>query len=67
LTIGWTISILVPRFKLTKLPPQETVGGEPIERVSPLDAAIVGALDGVKMAVAIAAVLNPDSGSGEFN
>ncbi|MBD2040805.1 NupC/NupG family nucleoside CNT transporter [Microcoleus sp. FACHB-672] len=35
----------------------ETVGGEPIERVSPLDAAIVGALDGVKMAVAIAAVL----------
>ncbi|MGL5059454.1 MAG: nucleoside transporter C-terminal domain-containing protein [Microcoleus sp.] len=36
---------------------QETVGGEPIERVSPLDAAIVGALDGVKMAVAIAAVL----------
>ena len=37
--------------------PQETVAGEPIERVSPLDAAIVGALDGVKMAVAIAAVL----------
>jgi concentrative nucleoside transporter, CNT family len=37
--------------------PQETVGGEPIERISPLDAAIVGALDGVKMAVAIAAVL----------
>jgi CNT family concentrative nucleoside transporter len=37
--------------------PQETIGGEPIERVSPLDAAIVGALDGVKMAVAIAAVL----------
>ncbi|MBW4650163.1 MAG: nucleoside:proton symporter [Kastovskya adunca ATA6-11-RM4] len=37
--------------------PQETVGGEPIERVSPMDAAIVGALDGVKMAVAIAAVL----------
>ncbi len=37
--------------------PQETVGGEVIERVSPLDAAIVGALDGVKMAVAIAAVL----------
>ena len=36
---------------------QETVGGEPIERMSPLDAAIVGALDGVKMAVAIAAVL----------
>lgn len=36
---------------------QETVGGEPIERVSPLDAAIIGALDGVKMAVAIAAVL----------
>jgi CNT family concentrative nucleoside transporter len=37
--------------------PKETVGGEPIERVSPMDAAIVGALDGVKMAVAIAAVL----------
>lgn len=37
--------------------PQETVAGEPIERVSPLDAAIVGALDGVKMAVSIAAVL----------
>ena len=37
--------------------PKETVGGEPIERVSPVDAAIVGALDGVKMAVAIAAVL----------
>ncbi|MBD1932929.1 MULTISPECIES: NupC/NupG family nucleoside CNT transporter [Cyanophyceae] len=36
---------------------QETVAGEPIERISPLDAAIVGALDGVKMAVAIAAVL----------
>ncbi|MDX2241734.1 MAG: nucleoside transporter C-terminal domain-containing protein [Leptolyngbyaceae cyanobacterium bins.302] len=35
----------------------ETVAGEPIERVSPLDAAIVGALDGVKMAVSIAAVL----------
>ncbi|WP_293338629.1 nucleoside transporter C-terminal domain-containing protein [Microcoleus sp. CAWBG58] len=39
------------------LPKQETVGGEPIERVSPLDAAIIGALDGVKMAVSIAAVL----------
>ncbi|MEP0870028.1 hypothetical protein NDA01_09450 [Trichocoleus desertorum AS-A10] len=38
-------------------PKHETVGGEPIERVSPMDAAIVGALDGVKMAVAIAAVL----------
>ncbi|MCS6814877.1 MAG: nucleoside:proton symporter [Cyanobacteria bacterium] len=37
--------------------PTETVGGEPIERVSPLDAAILGALDGVKMAVSIAAVL----------
>lgn len=35
----------------------ETVAGEPIERTSPMDAAIVGALDGVKMAVAIAAVL----------
>ncbi len=39
------------------LPPQETVAGEPIERVSPMDAAILGALDGVKMAVSIAAVL----------
>jgi len=37
--------------------PKETVGGEPIERVSPMDAAIVGALDGVKMSVSIAAVL----------
>lgn len=40
-----------------KNPIQETVGGEPIERVSPLDAAIIGALDGVKMSVAIAAIL----------
>lgn len=31
--------------------------GEVIERVSPIDAAILGALDGVKMAVSIAAVL----------
>jgi len=38
-------------------PPQEMVAGEPMERMSPLDAAIVGALDGVKMAVSIAAVL----------
>jgi CNT family concentrative nucleoside transporter len=38
-------------------PQQETVAGEPMERMSPLDAAIVGALDGVKMAVSIAAVL----------
>ena len=37
--------------------PQETVAGEPIERVSPMDAAILGALDGVRMAVSIAAVL----------
>jgi concentrative nucleoside transporter, CNT family len=37
--------------------PKETVAGEPIERVSPLDAAILGALDGVRMAVSIAAVL----------
>jgi len=36
---------------------RDTVAGEPIERVSPLDAAIIGALDGVKMAVSIAAVL----------
>ncbi|MBD2018717.1 nucleoside:proton symporter, partial [Leptolyngbya sp. FACHB-36] len=35
----------------------ETIAGEPIERVSPMDAAILGALDGVKMAVSIAAVL----------
>lgn len=38
-------------------PELEDVGGEKMHRVSPLDAAIVGALDGVKMAVAIAAVL----------
>ncbi len=37
--------------------PQENVGGEPVERMSPLDSAILGALDGVKMVVAIAAVL----------
>lgn len=37
--------------------PQETVGGEPVERMSPLDSAILGALEGVKMVVAIAAVL----------
>ena len=36
---------------------EEVVASEPIEKVSPLDAAIVGALDGVKMAVSIAAVL----------
>ncbi len=36
---------------------RDSVAGEPIERVSPLDAAIMGALDGVKMAVSIAAVL----------
>ncbi|MGL5083715.1 MAG: NupC/NupG family nucleoside CNT transporter [Microcoleaceae cyanobacterium] len=35
----------------------ETIAGEPLERMSPLDAAIVGSLDGVKMAVSIAAVL----------
>jgi concentrative nucleoside transporter, CNT family len=35
----------------------EMVGGEPMLRMSPLDAAIVGSLDGVKMAVSIAAVL----------
>jgi CNT family concentrative nucleoside transporter len=38
-------------------PPQETVAGEPVERVSPMDAAILGAIDGMKMAVTIAAVL----------
>ncbi len=43
--------------ELDEQAPTETVGGEPIERVSPLDAAILGALDGVKMAVSIAAVL----------
>ncbi|WP_448563378.1 NupC/NupG family nucleoside CNT transporter, partial [Trichothermofontia sp.] len=37
--------------------PTETVAGEPIERVSPMDAAILGALEGVRMAVSIAAVL----------
>lgn len=35
----------------------EEVGGEKMQRVSPLDAAIIGALDGVKMSVSIAAVL----------
>lgn len=35
----------------------EDVGGEKMQRVSPLDAAIIGALDGVKMSVSIAAVL----------
>ena len=38
-------------------PGKESVAGEPIERISPMDAAIVGALDGVKMSVAIAGVL----------
>jgi CNT family concentrative nucleoside transporter len=37
--------------------PSETVGRELIERVSPMDAAILGALDGMKMAVSIAAIL----------
>jgi CNT family concentrative nucleoside transporter len=37
--------------------PQETVGGEPMQRMSHLDAAIVESLTGVKMAVSIAAVL----------
>ncbi|MFB2875884.1 NupC/NupG family nucleoside CNT transporter [Floridanema aerugineum] len=37
--------------------PTETVAGELIERVSPMDAAILGTLDGVKMAVSIAAIL----------
>ncbi|MBD2459584.1 nucleoside:proton symporter [Oscillatoria sp. FACHB-1407] len=36
---------------------KETVGGEVIERVSPVDAAILGTIDGMKMAVTIAAVL----------
>jgi concentrative nucleoside transporter, CNT family len=40
-----------------KAAPTETVAGEPIERVSPVDAAILGAIDGLKMAVTIAAVL----------
>ncbi|MGV0024279.1 NupC/NupG family nucleoside CNT transporter [Phormidesmis priestleyi] len=44
-------------FNGEEFAPQETVAGELIERVSPLDAAIVGALDGVKMAVSIAAIL----------
>lgn len=38
-------------------PALEEVAGEKMHRVSPLDAAIVGSLDGVKMAVSIAAVL----------
>jgi concentrative nucleoside transporter, CNT family len=38
-------------------PQLETVGTEVMQRVSPLDAAILGALDGVKMSVSIAAVL----------
>ncbi|MEO0407822.1 MAG: nucleoside transporter C-terminal domain-containing protein [Cyanobacteria bacterium P01_A01_bin.135] len=37
--------------------PEETIMGEPISKESPLDAAIAGALDGVRMAVGIAAVL----------
>jgi concentrative nucleoside transporter, CNT family len=37
--------------------PTETVAGEAIERVSPVDAAILGTLDGLRMAVTIAAVL----------
>ncbi|MEM7770397.1 MAG: nucleoside transporter C-terminal domain-containing protein [Cyanobacteria bacterium P01_E01_bin.6] len=37
--------------------PQQTISGEAIQKVSPLDAAIAGALDGVRMAVGIAAVL----------
>ncbi len=37
--------------------PEQTVSGESIQKVSPLDAAISGALDGVRMAVGIAAVL----------
>ncbi len=36
---------------------EDSVSGETIQKVSPLDAAIAGALDGVKMAVGIAAVL----------
>jgi CNT family concentrative nucleoside transporter len=35
----------------------EAVGGELMKRTSPLDAAILGSLDGVKMSVSIAAVL----------
>jgi concentrative nucleoside transporter, CNT family len=38
-------------------PQLETAGTEVMQRVSPLDAAILGALDGVKMSVSIAAVL----------
>jgi len=36
---------------------ERTIAGEPIDKESPLDAAIAGALDGVRMAVGIAAVL----------
>ena len=35
----------------------QTIGGELIDQISPLDSAIIGALDGVKMSVAIAAIL----------
>jgi len=37
--------------------PEQTVSGEALQKVSPLDAAIGGALEGVRMAVGIAAVL----------
>ncbi|NET48664.1 MAG: nucleoside:proton symporter, partial [Merismopedia sp. SIO2A8] len=37
--------------------PEENIAGEVISKQSPLDAAIAGALDGVKMSVGIAAVL----------
>ncbi len=48
-----------PALQTTQLesPKLEAVGGEVMQRMSPLDAAIVGSLDGVKMAVSIAAVL----------
>ncbi len=54
---GIAFTSKAPLAQVEADPPQEIVGGEVMERMSPLDAAIVGALDGVKMAVAIAAVL----------
>jgi CNT family concentrative nucleoside transporter len=36
---------------------EASLSGEPVERMSPMDAAISGAIEGVKMAVSIAAVL----------
>lgn len=45
------------RYEEDEVYKPEMAGTEPIERVSPMDAAILGALDGVKMSASIAAVL----------